>query len=455
MTELNSARYFGIAGLYIIGTWFLSSAAIYNRFPLIYPDSGSYLQAFIEWHNLPERPIFYSIFIGLLHWRLSLWPIVIGQSILTIFVIERTLTHLVPRVGLVAKLTVMAILSLATSLPWFAGQIMADLFAPVMVLALFLTVVERHHLAKWEYYTLLLILCVTQASHYTHISIALGLLACLAVAALVFGAPKLRSLLPVALTSAVAILAIMTVNFAARSEVVFAPYGSVFLLDRLIAYGTAQDYLTQHCPSLHYNICDYLDEIKQQPRQASWLLWHDDSILPKMGGAEHYKREADRLVRAIVLDAPAKYIALVLGATIRQFFNFGTGLELPRLGEGMQIYRIVMTYFPSQADAYIHSRQYLGQLNLDLINRIDIPVAYASLFALIWLLGLGIAKHDVALIIFCSVIFLALLGNAILCGGLSAGEARYQSRVISLVPFAAAVGFLRMRVRSKMAMDSG
>jgi hypothetical protein len=121
----------------------------------------------------------------------------------------------------------------------------------------------------------------------------------------------------------------------------------------------------------------------------------------------------------------------------------------------MQIYRIVMTYFPSEAEAYIHSRQYLGQLNLDLINRIDIPVAYASLFALIWLLGLGIAKHDVVLIIFCSVIFLALLGNAILCGGLSAGEARYQSRVMSLVPLAAAVGFLRMRIRSKMATDRG
>src|ERR1700752_2735368 len=46
--------------------------------------------------------------------------------------------------------------------------------------ALHLAAVERDCLAKWEYYTLLLILCVAQASHYTHVGIALGLLICLA-----------------------------------------------------------------------------------------------------------------------------------------------------------------------------------------------------------------------------------------------------------------------------------
>jgi hypothetical protein len=46
-------------------------------------------------------------------------------------------------------------------------------------------------------------------------------------------------------------------------------------------------------------------------------------------------------------------------------------------------------------------------------------------------------------IIFSSVILLALFGNAILCGGLSSSEARYKSRLISLVPLTATVGFLR------------
>ena len=85
----------------------------------------------------------------------------------------------------------------------------------------------------------------------------------------------------------------------------------------------------------------------------------------------------------------------------------------------------------------------MGELNVSLVNEIDAPVAYVSLFALIALLSLRILKHDKNFTIFSSVILLALLGNAVLCGGLSSGEARYQSRLISLVPLAAAVGFLR------------
>ena len=133
----------------------------------------------------------------------------------------------------------------------------------------------------------------------------------------------------------------------------------------------------------------------------------------------------------------------MLGATLRQFFNFPTGRELGHLGEGMQIYRMVTTYFPSEADAYRHSRQYLGELNVNLVNAIDVPVAYISLLALLALLSMRIRKRDTNFMIFSSVILLALFGNAILCGGLSSGEARYQSRLIPLVPLATAVGFLR------------
>ena len=109
----------------------------------------------------------------------------------------------------------------------------------------------------------------------------------------------------------------------------------------------------------------------------------------------------------------------------------------------MQIYRMVTTYFPSEADAYRHSRQYLGELNVNLVNAIDVPVAYISLLALLALLSMRIRKRDTNFMIFSSVILLALFGNAILCGGLSSGEARYQSRLIPLVPLATAVGFLR------------
>lgn len=437
-----------IIAIYAVGTLFLSLAAIYNRFPLVYPDSGSYLRAFIEWHNLDERPIFYSIFLSSLHWRLNLWPIVIGQSLLTVFTIERTVTHLAPRAGVIAKLILLSILALGTSLPWFTGQIMADFFAPIMVLATYLAVVERNQLTKLEYFALLGILWIAQASHYTHVTLTLGLLVFLTVCSVILGIPKFRNIVPAALTSALAIVAVMTVNLGARHEITFTPYGSIFIVARLIGYGTLQDYLTRHCSSEHYAICRYLDKVIQHTGDTNWLLWHNDSVLDKLGGAEGFKTEADRLARAVILDAPGKHLHLLVDAAVRQFFNFGTGRELPRLGAGMQIYRVVTTYFPSEADAYRHSRQYLGGLDLDLVNRIDMPVAYGSLIGLIVLLGLGTVKRDTEFVVFVSIILLALIGNGILCGGLSSGEARYQSRLIPLAPLAVGLGILRMRSRS-------
>src|ERR1700751_1492566 len=72
---MKRQEHLATTGLYVIGTLLFSLAAIYNRFPLVYPDSGSYLQGLIEWHNLNERPIFYSILVGILHWQQSLWLI--------------------------------------------------------------------------------------------------------------------------------------------------------------------------------------------------------------------------------------------------------------------------------------------------------------------------------------------------------------------------------------------
>ena len=59
-------------GYYLIGTVLLCWVAVWNGYPLVFPDSGAYIRAAIEHHNLADRPIYYSIFIALIHLRLSL-----------------------------------------------------------------------------------------------------------------------------------------------------------------------------------------------------------------------------------------------------------------------------------------------------------------------------------------------------------------------------------------------
>ena len=430
---------------YAIGTLLLISTAIYNGYPLVYIDSGAYLRSFIEYHNLPDRPIYYGIFLGLLHRRLSLWPVVVGQALAVTFVVERTISCCLPRASVMFTAGVLAFLTIATSLPWFTGQLMPYVFTPMLVLVIYLVTVERSRLGRWDYCLLLLMLCAIETMHYTHIALALGLFLVLYVASLIVSVVRARDLVPMILATAIATGAIYAVNYAERREIVFGPYNSILLFDRLLEYGTAQQYLARACPTRHYEICPYLDDLKRLPPRFGEFMWSDTSILAKLGGQEHYRHEAGALVRDIVMDAPLEHLWLALGGAARLVVNFPTGAEFATLGEGTQIYRVISLYFPWEMNAYLHSKEYRGTLRFEIVNAVDIPVGFVSMLTVVGLVPLAIVAGDVQLSILLSLAIAALMGNAFLCGGLSSGDAHYQSRLIPLFALTAVVGLFRLR----------
>ncbi len=429
--------------IYCIGTVLFSSAAAYNGYPLVFWDSGSYLRAFIEWHNLPDRPIFYSIFVGLLHWRFSLWPIVVGQSLICVFVVDRTLAHLAPGATWTFRLAVLVFLTVATSLPWFTGQIMPDFITPLLVPIIYLVVLERDQLSRWEHLLLLLLLTGAIATHYTHVALALALLALLALISLRFEVVRWKTLAPVALSTVLAISSIYLVNYLERREIVFAPYNSIFLFDRLLSFRTAQPFLARTCPVKHYEICPYLDELNGLPPTSGRFMWNEAGVLPKVGGAEHYRFEAETLVREIIIDAPLKHLLVGLRGAGEQLLNFPTGSQFQTYGPETQIYRILTTYFHHELGAYLQSKEYTGALEFNTINAIDVPVGYFSMAIVIGQLFLGFRARDRKLLVMLSMVIALVVGNAFLCGGLSSGDTRYQSRLMPLIPIVVAAGVYR------------
>ena len=110
--------------------------SILNGFPFLFDDSASYLHT-SKYRLTPlDRPIFYGLFLRLVHWKLSPWPVAIVQALLSVFVVRefaRTFFGIFSR----AKLLVLAaLLMLSTSLPWFAANIMPDIYTSLMILAL-------------------------------------------------------------------------------------------------------------------------------------------------------------------------------------------------------------------------------------------------------------------------------------------------------------------------------
>ena len=62
--------------------------AVYNGYPLVWWDSGSYIYTSCRLEVLPSRPVFYGLFLLATHWRLTLWSSIVAQAALLVYVLR-------------------------------------------------------------------------------------------------------------------------------------------------------------------------------------------------------------------------------------------------------------------------------------------------------------------------------------------------------------------------------
>lgn len=70
-----------IAFIFIVAV-LLCYMGFYNRFPLVYSDTDSYMEMGFNNHVLPDRPITYGLFLRHVSLSESLWLVVFAQGFL-------------------------------------------------------------------------------------------------------------------------------------------------------------------------------------------------------------------------------------------------------------------------------------------------------------------------------------------------------------------------------------
>src|SRR6201996_824182 len=124
--------------------------AFWNGYPIVFADTGTYLSQAIHGYAGWDRPVFYSLFMLALHWRITLWPVVAPQALITAWVLWlawRTLNGNAAALGFAALI---AALSAATWLPWIVSELMPDLFTPLLVVALAVLAWAPDRISSWE-----------------------------------------------------------------------------------------------------------------------------------------------------------------------------------------------------------------------------------------------------------------------------------------------------------------
>src|SRR5262249_7363826 len=138
--------------------------ALWNGFPFIFADTGGYLaRPYLHQLDL-GRSALYGLFLAL-GVGFDFWPVVLVQAVVCAWMVILTLrTHGAGgRPGL--ALVVVGGLALFTSLPWYVGQLMPDIFVPLAVLGIHLLAFRTRKLRRIEIIGVSVVVAIAIASH--------------------------------------------------------------------------------------------------------------------------------------------------------------------------------------------------------------------------------------------------------------------------------------------------
>lgn len=416
----------------------LIAPAVWNHFPLLQYDTGGYLARWYEGTLVPSRAVVYGLILNL-GVPLSFWPVVLGQSALTVWIVALMLrAHgLGERAWLL--LGTIAALSALTTLPWLTAILLTDIFCGLGVFALYLLLMRNDGLSGPERAGLIVLTAVAAATHSATIAV-LALL--LIAAALLWLFNRVR--MPIAnlrrgvIALVLGVMMVFTANYFVAKQVAWTPGGFALSFGRMLQDGIVKKYLDEHCPNPALRLCAYKNEL---PKDADVWFW-GSKLFDSLGRFAGLGKEMEKIAIDSLFEYPALQIQTAATATARQLIAVHTG-------EGVvhwtwHTYFIVHDFTPQLENDMWAARQQRGEISFTAVNALHYPLALLSIALLPVLLLL--ARHnrvppDIAEL--AAWVSVTLLANAFVCGALSNPHDRYGARVVWLATFAVAVAALR------------
>lgn len=432
-------------GAVLLGALLLAWPAFYNGFPLLYPDSMTYLwdgrvvaralflHKFSEYYGI--RSFFYSLGILPWHWNISPWPIVALQCLLVAFVVWLVARSIAPRRTAVRYLILIFALSLLTSASWYASFIMPDILGPLVYLSFYLLIFARETLSRAERVALYLIAWWGITSHASHLLLAAGLWALLLLFAACARQPfrhRRRGLVEVAAVVALAAASQMALDGYLYGKPSLNGVRPPYLMGRIIADGPGSWYLEKNCPHLQWAVCNHLSQISGDPDD---FLWGPNGTYES--GSDKEKEQISQEEMPLVWATLRAYPRQQLSRSAANFRNQLLAFGLYGFDPNDWMLEQFDEVMPRARSSYLGSRQARGALPLDLLTSIQWWTLAASLAAMAALVPFLWRRHSSRLAGLGLIVAAIITANALVTGVLSVVDDRYGCRVIWLIPLLA------------------
>lgn len=420
--------------------------ALYNRFPLIFPDSGAYLA--VAWGSFWtfDRSGFYGLFLKVFSALPALWGLwagLVAQAFAIGAVLLLAVRALIPRSSPAVVCAIILLTTMTTSLPWHSAQLMPDAFTGPCILLTWLAVSRDPDDSGAP--SLWLGVLAAGLMHYTHLGIVPVAAAAALIAQSLCGAP-MRGVAKRAFVAAMVTVLIALGQFTANGLLLHrwstTPAGPVFLFARLHEDGIVQPWLARHCGSDGpVELCNLAPSL---PRDSQKLLWGQKSPLDQLLWQDFQKPSAQQLVGEMrtaaigsIIEHPVAFTKIAAESTADQLVHFAPlDDECPDVctSPSSAVYDRVRAMHPELLPEFLSTRQARGTIPKHAIQAIVMPVQILSIVLLIPFLAFARLRQDGRALSLLMAVVAGLIANAALAGVLSDVHDRYQSRVVWLVP---------------------
>lgn len=427
---------------WVVTTLTVIAPALYNRYPLVYFDSGAYLEMSINLEPSYHRILGYPLLLKLTGWSISNWPIIFLQGFVVSLLLYWFLGVFVKENIRKWHFTLVAFISFTTGLSWYAAQLMPDIFSIILLISTMILMFDQN-LKPIRFYLLLAIVFVSLLTHLSHIPWLLLMLVIWFglsfVRPLKINKLKLRLIIGLSGVLMAAFVTVSGINAAYGLGFRMSLSSNVFITANLGEMGILKLYLEENCDK---KVLPFCDQIENLPKETGDYLWSSDGYMARMN--QNWEL-ANLQCAPIVHDFIAKprylkwLIFASVKATVKQMFqvDMGSGLNY-QYGEGTPPYWPIKTHFKQELNEYLGSIQ----------NKKDeLPLAYfkylnlINIVASIFMIGFYYLNKKLSAELKNVAVFalLAYIYHAAITGILANVYDRLQGRVVPIIPILAFV----------------
>jgi hypothetical protein len=438
----------------MITTLLFSIPSLYNRFPLVFSDSGTYLVTLFDSCVPLDRPFGYGFLMRIMTGKLSIWPVIVFQNLIATILIWKVLSRFFngKMLVLIHMLTCL-ILLVSSSLVWYSNQIMPDVITPYMILVLYLFFTSKSRFKGLYLITLVLFLI----THFSHFPIFIFSVITITGLHLFFKIESVKHLLlkvvALAFVFIVGVFTLFYQSYINDKGFVFSHSSNVFLTGRICETGLLKKYLEEKCSENTNLLCPYKDQLSNS---SSDLIWNEGSAINTI--AQNYCVEQsiinptfeqkwnylnNDLLKPIVKDVltTPKYMIQFIYFGIRdsfiQFFQVNLGSGLSAYGKDSPPYWPIRDHLAVELPLYLTAVQSTTKFNFDALNIVNYIALLISMCSIwyIWFIG-KMHTHVKILVVF---LILCIYWNALFTAAFGNIYDRLQARVSWLLILTAIV----------------